>query len=171
MRNTGTKETLPALKDGWMVHFTSKNPTKLNHYWKLTSKYLVLYQSNTDYSVFSKISLDKLLSLEPGGQFPAPHTFQLRTNTLVFYVGDKPQSAPPEEWALKIKKAMMPLGRRDEKRERTMLYTPLEEVFAYYQIFPDAILGAGQFGVVYEAIHRPTGKKVCRFPPCKEHEA
>jgi hypothetical protein len=119
-----------------------------------------MYQSDTDHGIFCKINLDKMFSLDVGGQFPAPHTFQIRTNDLVFYVGDKPQSTTVEDWAAKIKKAMMPIGRPDGMDSKTKIYTALEDVYAYYQLYPDDVLGAGQFGIVYNAVHRPTGRKV-----------
>ncbi|XP_055348989.1 serine/threonine-protein kinase D1-like [Paramacrobiotus metropolitanus] len=172
---TGPKEVLPSLKEGWVVHFTSKNPTRLNHYWKLTSKYIVMYQSNIDQSVYNKIYLDKIFTIDPGVQYPAPHTFQLRTNNMVFYIGDKPQSSAAEEWAIRIKKSLMPIGRAEGVERRDKLFAALEDVFAYYQIFPDGVLGAGQFGVVYEATSRPTGKqvaiKVTDKPRLSEKEA
>ncbi|OQV19912.1 Serine/threonine-protein kinase D1 [Hypsibius exemplaris] len=152
-------ETLPTIKEGWMVHFTSKNPTRLRHYWKLNSRKLIMYQSDTDHSIFCKINLDKMLSLDVGAQFPAPHAFQIRTNDLVFYVGDKPQSTAAEDWAAKLKKSLMPVGRPDGADAKNKVYVALEDIHAYYQLYPDDVLGAGQFGIVYEATHRPTGKK------------
>ena len=45
----------------------------------------------------------------------------------------------------------------------------------YYQIFPDEVLGSGQFGIVYLGVHRMTGKSVAvkiidklRFPTKQE---
>ncbi|GAU96482.1 hypothetical protein RvY_07919 [Ramazzottius varieornatus] len=159
-RSKDTMETLPALKEGWLVHYTSKNPTRLRHYWRLNSSKLIMYQSDTDRSVFCKIPLERIFSMDAGGQLPSPHTFQIRTASLVFYVGDKPQSANAEGWAVKIKKCLMPVGRTEEMDSKNRLYCPLEDIHSYCQIFPDDVLGAGQFGVVYTCKNRLTGAEL-----------
>ena len=153
-------DSLPTIKEGWMVHFTSKNPNRLRHYWRLNSRKLILFQSDTDHSIFCKINLDKVFSVDAGVQFPSPHAFQMRTNDLVFYAGDKPGSSTAEDWAAKIKKGLVPVGRPDGYDARGKIYAALEDVHAYYQLYPDDVLGAGQFGIVYDATHRPTGRKV-----------
>ena len=51
----------------------------------------------------------------------------------------------------------------------------LQDFSEVYQLFPDEILGSGQFGVVYGGVHRKTGRDVAvkvidklRFPTKEE---
>ena len=56
----------------------------------------------------------------------------------------------------------------DEKKHEAK---PKQDLSQLYQVFPDEILGSGQFGIVYGGVHRETGKEVAvkivdklRFP-------
>lgn len=94
-------------------------------------------------------------------------------------------------WADEIKSAYQPVSVTKEdtmmiraKQKEEIVEENTEEAFEeanekdisqVYQVFPDEILGSGQFGVVYGGVHRKTGKEVAvkvidkfRFPTKEE---
>lgn len=76
--------------------------------------------------------------------------------------GGKPATAGPTEKVEEQDKKV------DEKKPEAK---PKPDLSQIYQVFPDEILGSGQFGIVYGGVHRETGKEVAvkivdklRFP-------
>ncbi len=127
------------------------------------------------------------------------YSFALRTADVDYFVCEAPGGEPGDNvtdldsWETSIRQALQPpvVGQgvtsdiaevgteadgednRDEeigqkkKEDRQIQY--------YYQIFPDEVLGSGQFGIVYLGVHRMTGKSVAvkiidklRFPTKQE---
>ncbi|XP_051775951.1 serine/threonine-protein kinase D1 isoform X3 [Erpetoichthys calabaricus] len=82
------------MKEGWMVHFTSKDPLRKRHYWRLDSKCITLFQNETGSKYYKEIPLSEVLSLEPAKNFSLlpsganPHCFEITTAHIVYYVGE-----------------------------------------------------------------------------------
>lgn len=127
------------------------------------------------------------------------HCFELRTANVDYFVGEEPVAVkdkapllnPPETgvgldlakvWENEIRKALMPVTPQAsatptypqqvgmDKEEATC-----NDISQIYQIFPDEVLGSGQFGIVYGGVHRKSSRQVAikvidklRFPTKQE---
>lgn len=185
----GTKVT----KEGWLVHFTSHDSKLRTHYWRLDTKSITLFQNAQSSKYYKEIPLADIRTVEPArrkrGEYM--HCFELHTNTIDYYVGQEPlynlregdsvNLPPPDSgigaylaksWETAIRQALMPVTptpRADEPEDKV---TDLSQV---YEIFPDEVLGSGQFGIVYGGIHKRTQRPVAikvidklRFPTKQE---
>ncbi|XP_050816397.1 serine/threonine-protein kinase D3-like isoform X2 [Gopherus flavomarginatus] len=145
------------LLEGWMVHFTSRDPMRKRHYWVLDSKSLSFFHCESGGKFYKELPLSEILQIRPWeGLTPlassgSPPCFELVTEALVYYVGEHSNSdyESPDD----------------------------TDISRSYQIFPDEVLGAGQFGVVYGGKHRKSGRDVAvkvidklRFPPRQENQ-
>ncbi|OQV13490.1 Serine/threonine-protein kinase dkf-2 [Hypsibius exemplaris] len=236
VRHTKRVELLP-LKEGWLIHFTNKSAMRKKHYWHLDSKTITLYQSENDPKFYKEIPLSDILSCDPGHpSIPAPHTFQLRTHQVVYYVGESPTTETALPWVRAIRQALTPnVAATTNNKTGTGASTPItprvvlnepnnnenmpatvasprsgargasgavaeggafgsptaaaggmmmgtgasgeEDIYKNYQIFPDEVLGSGQFGVVYAGAQRHTQRQVAikviekqRFPNKNEEQ-
>ncbi|XP_017886672.1 serine/threonine-protein kinase D3 isoform X2 [Ceratina calcarata] len=210
------------LKEGWMVHFTSRDPMRRKHYWRLDTKAITLFQNENSSKYYKEIPLVEILSIETAETSRcqrAMHCFELKTPTVDYYVGEDPSYAadncsqiprqqqplpPPESgigahiarsWETSIRQALIPVttvvvsatgqtateqqpaaaaaeqqGRTEPEEEN--LITDMSQL---YEIFPDEVLGSGQFGTVYGGVHRKSGRAVAikvidklRFPTKQE---
>jgi len=191
------------LKEGWMIHYTNKDPTRRRHYWRLDTKSLTFYQNETGKHFFKEIPLSEILTVETAKD--RMHCFEMRTANVDFYVGEDPNfgqkengnaaSALPQaletglgvhlakSWETVIRQALLPLTPQgptstasptppkptnDDNGDREDIGSDIGQV---YQIFPDEVLGSGQFGVVYGGAHRKSNRPVAikvidkmRFP-------
>ncbi|XP_019889492.1 serine/threonine-protein kinase D3 isoform X2 [Ooceraea biroi] len=121
------------LKEGWMVHFTNRDPIRKKHYWRLDTKSITLFQSENGSKYYKEIPLAEISAIETA---KAPRSYQ-------------EESTEPEE--------------------------NVTDMSQLYQIFPDEVLGSGQFGIVYGGVHRKSGRAVAikvidklRFPTKQE---
>ena len=64
---------------------------------------------------------------------------------------------------------ILPLSEKEEREDR------ITDISQLYQIFPDDVLGSGQFGIVYGGVHRRTNRLAAikvidklRFPTKQE---
>ncbi|XP_072464175.1 serine/threonine-protein kinase D2 isoform X2 [Notamacropus eugenii] len=140
-------------------------------------------------------------SLVPPGT--NPHCFEIVTANTIYFVGETPILAPggpgggqaaetARGWETAIRQALMPVILQDAPS--TPGHTPHRQaslsisvsnsqiqenvdIATVYQIFPDEVLGSGQFGVVYGGKHRKTGRDVAvkvidklRFPTKQESQ-
>lgn len=186
------------IKEGWMVHFTNKDRMRKRHYWRLDSKAITLFQSDTGAKYYREISLAEILSVEPAKciQGDAMHCFELHTSTISYYVGEDTmytqgmRDLPAVEsgvgahlaksWETSIRQALMPVLSNTSKAESSsgeaqQLEERPTDISQLYQIFPDEVLGSGQFGTVYGGVHRKSGRSVAikvidklRFPTKQE---
>ncbi|RZF33878.1 hypothetical protein LSTR_LSTR009902 [Laodelphax striatellus] len=185
------------LKEGWMVHFTNKDRMRKRHYWRLDSKSVTLFQSDTGSKYYKEIPLAEILAVESARRLQGDvmHCFELRTANVDYFVGEDPYfgrkegtaiNLPPTEsgigahlaksWETSIRQALMPVAANTSKTEPSA--EPEERVTdmsQLYQIHPDEVLGSGQFGIVYGGLHRKTGRAVAikvidklRFPTKQE---
>uniref|UniRef100_A0A096LYE2 Serine/threonine-protein kinase n=1 Tax=Poecilia formosa TaxID=48698 RepID=A0A096LYE2_POEFO len=196
------------MKEGWMVHYTSKDTLRKRHYWRLDSKCITLYQNDTGSKYYREIPLSEILSLEPAQNFSLlpeganPHCFEITTAMLVYYVGENLLRAPHKVsgvgqdvarmWEMAIQHALMPAvstgichnshrsGHKEISISISVSNCQIQETMdinSVYQIFPDEVLGSGQFGIVYGGKHRKSGRDVAikiidklRFPTKQESQ-
>ncbi|XP_054290334.1 serine/threonine-protein kinase D1-like [Macrosteles quadrilineatus] len=183
------------LKEGWMVHFTTKDRMRKRHYWRLDSKCITLFQSDSGSKYYKEIPLAEILSVEPATmqQGDVMHCFEIHTSNVQYLVGEDPlygrsvpniQLPPPDSgvgahlaksWETSIRHALMPVAsnaKADMSSEPEERVTDMNQL---YQIFPDEVLGSGQFGIVYGGVDRKSGRAVAikvidklRFPTKQE---
>ncbi|XP_055027380.1 serine/threonine-protein kinase D1 isoform X1 [Misgurnus anguillicaudatus] len=205
------------MKEGWLVHFTSKDTLRKRHYWRLDSKCITLFQNDTGSKYYKEIPLSEMLSLEPAKTFNLlpeganPHCFEIATTSLVYYVGENLARADvgtsgygsnvlvsgvgqdvARMWEMAIQHALMPViakgishgGHHSYHKEVSISISVSNcqiqenvDISTVYQIFPDEVLGSGQFGIVYGGKHRKTGRDVAikiidklRFPTKQESQ-
>lgn len=130
------------------------------------------------------------------------HVFEVHTESVIFYVGEdptwggrkdafvnSPESGVGREqalcWEHAIRQGLMPVTPQPSSEPSSGSSVPTdghavpqgkdEDVSQLYQIFPDDILGSGQFGIVYGARHRKDSREVAikvidklRFPTKQE---
>uniref|UniRef100_A0A8D3CAC4 Serine/threonine-protein kinase n=1 Tax=Scophthalmus maximus TaxID=52904 RepID=A0A8D3CAC4_SCOMX len=202
-----------AMKEGWMVHYTSKDTLRKRHYWRLDSKCITLFQNDTGGKYYKEIPLSEILSLEPvqtAAPLPDganPHCFEIATVTLVYYVGENLLRAGSSAsgssvlvsgvgpdvarmWEMAIQHALMPAvstGVSHSSHHSGHISISISvsncqiqenvDINSVYQIFPDEVLGSGQFGIVYGGKHRKSGRDVAikiidklRFPTKQESQ-
>ncbi|XP_019480750.1 PREDICTED: serine/threonine-protein kinase D2 [Hipposideros armiger] len=139
-------------------------------------------------------------SLVPPGT--NPHCFEIVTANTTYFVGETPGGAPggpsgqgaeaARAWETAIRQALMPvilqdapsaLGHAPHRQASLSISVSNSQIqenvdiATVYQIFPDEVLGSGQFGVVYGGKHRKTGRDVAvkvidklRFPTKQESQ-
>ncbi|XP_008216191.1 serine/threonine-protein kinase D1 isoform X2 [Nasonia vitripennis] len=183
------------LKEGWMVHFTNRDPSRKRHYWRLDTKAITLFQSDTGSKYYKEIPLSEILAIETARTPHADtmHCFELRTANIDYYVGEdlsygneRAQLPPPESgvgahlarsWETSIRQALMPVtgASSSQDSDSTEPEENITDMSQLYQIFPDEVLGSGQFGIVYGGVHRKTSRTVAikvidklRFPTKQE---
>ncbi|XP_026543865.1 serine/threonine-protein kinase D2 [Notechis scutatus] len=140
------------------------------------------------------------LSLLPPGA--NPHCFEIVTANATYYVGENGAPSNPQHggdglehakaWELALRQALMPVvlqgvpaaqgqpPHRQASLRISVSNSQIQEnvdIATVYQIFPDEVLGSGQFGVVYGGKHRKTGRDVAvkvidklRFPTKQESQ-
>uniref|UniRef100_A0A8C5C8S0 protein kinase C n=1 Tax=Gadus morhua TaxID=8049 RepID=A0A8C5C8S0_GADMO len=195
------------VKEGWMVHYTSKDTMRKRHYWRLDTKCITLFQNDTGSKYYKEIPLSEILSLQPAQTLcllqdgSNPHCFEIVTAALVYYVGETGPRSDGAGGAVLVSARHQTLaGALERTLERTVARTlagtparTLEvsvsisvsnhqvqenvDISSVYQIFPDEVLGSGQFGIVYGGKHRKSGRDVAikiidklRFPTKQESQ-
>ena len=105
---------------------------------------------------------------------------------MIYYVGESPTAEVAVPWMRAIKQALTPVVMKNASpMPKVVLNEPndavpvsprtagnggaagspmgtgdLEDIHKNYQIFPDEVLGSGQFGVVYAGVQRHTQRQV-----------
>jgi len=174
------------LKEGWLVHHTSKDPTRKKHYWRLDSKCITLFVADTGTKFYKEVPLADILSMVQPETETSP-TMVIRTANINIIVAQDMQSDESENvktWETAIKQALMPVqpgasDRRGSSKEAASNVAADKEkekdISQAYQIFLDDVLGSGQFGIVYGGVHRMSSRAVAikvidkmRFPTKQE---
>uniref|UniRef100_A0A8C1Z568 protein kinase C n=1 Tax=Cyprinus carpio TaxID=7962 RepID=A0A8C1Z568_CYPCA len=208
IRHTKRKSS-NVMKEGWLVHFTSKDT--------LVSALGVRFQIRPLNLLQQEIPLSEVLSLEPAKTFNLlpeganPHCFEIATASLVYYVGENLARAEggtlgygssvlvsgvgqdvARMWEMAIQHSLMPVitkgishgGHHNYHKDVSISISVSNcqiqenvDISTVYQIFPDEVLGSGQFGIVYGGKHRKTGRDVAikiidklRFPTKQESQ-
>lgn len=186
-----------------MVHFTDKDGQRRRHYWRLDSKSVTMFKDDKSPNYYKEILLNSIIGIElfklnPSAEFlRAPHIFEIRQQNIIYYVGEDPFYGAQEgslvvssesgkgleqarHWEHAIRQAMMPVTPTSSVNQdgaETVNGVPEEalDISQLYQIFPDEVLGSGQFGIVYGGKQRKTNVEVAikvidkmRFPTKQE---
>ncbi|CAI4233034.1 unnamed protein product [Auanema sp. JU1783] len=173
--------------EGWMIHFELSDPERrLKHYWILADNSINMYHEyNEGVGVnpsrsYRIIPLHEILAItEHTGppilsKYP-PHCFEIRTTSnQVFCVGENLHAystEPPKKlprylsirppsntqlWFQALKEALQPPVSYNDPPNME----PALDFSALYQVLSERPLGSGQFGTVYSAVHRSSGKEV-----------
>ncbi|KAL1501781.1 hypothetical protein ABEB36_007046 [Hypothenemus hampei] len=188
------------IKEGWLVHFTNKDKTVRRHFWRLDTKSIVLFQSDQTAKYYKEIPLAEILAIDTARtkQGVAMHCFEIRTTNVDYFVGQDPlydlqdgnnvNLPPPDSgvgaylaksWETTIRQALMPVTANTTTAKVEDVPSQSEEQITdmsqIYQIYPDEVLGSGQFGIVYGGVHKRSGRVVAikvidklRFPTKQE---
>ncbi|XP_074142697.1 serine/threonine-protein kinase D3 isoform X1 [Sminthopsis crassicaudata] len=117
------------VKEGWMVHYTSRDNLRKRHYWRLDSKFLTLFQNESGSKYYKEIPLSEILRVSPPQDLSHishgsnPHCFEIITDTMVYFVGENnggschsPMLAATgvgldvaQSWEKAIRQALMPV--------------------------------------------------------------
>ncbi|KAL0620975.1 Serine/threonine-protein kinase D3, partial [Plecturocebus cupreus] len=117
------------VKEGWMVHYTSRDNLRKRHYWRLDSKCLTLFQNESGSKYYKEIPLSEILRISSPQDFTNisqgsnPHCFEIITDTMVYFVGENngDSSHNPvlaatgvgldvaQSWEKAIRQALMPV--------------------------------------------------------------
>jgi len=195
-----------------MVHFTDKDNMRKRHYWRLDSKSITMFKSETGPNYYKEVPLSEILSVEKSnGESGDPvFCFAIKTASVVFFVGEDSASndnaagavsnkLAVTEFEAAIRSAVTPVVKTSSEAavsKEEPSAAPVKEAKAVsvkvpekekekegreteiskaYQIFPDEVLGSGQFGIVYGGVHRISGRAVAikvidklRFPTKQE---
>ncbi|KAM9355984.1 serine/threonine-protein kinase D3-like isoform 1-T1 [Pholidichthys leucotaenia] len=123
------RKSSTVVKEGWMVHYTSRDNLRKRHYWRLDSKSLTLFQNESGAKYYKEIPLSEILQVEPAqdfGRLPQgsnPHCFEIITASMVYYVGEDnggPHHNPVlaasgvgrdvgQSWEKAVRQALMPV--------------------------------------------------------------
>ncbi|KAK3092459.1 hypothetical protein FSP39_003050 [Pinctada imbricata] len=147
------------------------------------------------------ISIEMAKVKPPPDQSKAPHVFEIRLQNVTYFVGEDPTFGGGEGsfvvstesgsgleqakyWEHAIRQALMPVtpttSVSDGKSNGEWLILCSFTFYSFdisqmYQIYPDDVLGSGQFGIVYGGKHRKTNREVAikvidklRFPTKQE---
>ncbi|XP_007458735.1 PREDICTED: serine/threonine-protein kinase D2 [Lipotes vexillifer] len=177
-----TRKSSTTLREGWVVHYSNKDTLEIP-----LSEILAVEPAQN-------------FSLVPPGT--NPHCFEIVTANTTYFVGETPGGAPggpsgqgaetARGWETAIRQALMPVilqdapsapghaPHRQASLSISVSNSQIQEnvdIATVYQIFPDEVLGSGQFGVVYGGKHRKTGRDVAvkvidklRFPTKQESQ-
>lgn len=116
-----------AVKEGWLVHFTSKDKSVKKHYWRLDTKSITLFVSDQGTKYYKELPLTEIVAIETARNFQGDvrHCFEIRTANVDYFVGLDPISEgdevvlPPcnsgvgayiaKSWETEIRQALMPV--------------------------------------------------------------
>ena len=181
-----------------MTHFTNKDSSKKKYYWRLDNKCITLFKSDTGPNYYKEIPLSEILAVDNAkkmtGAENVPHRFEIRTANVDFFVGEVTETDSEYflGWETSIRQALEPsltttsgtesstssgadLGTGTSRDSQAQKEGRETEISQSYQLFPDEVLGSGQFGIVYGGVHRVSGRNVAikiidkmRFPTKQE---
>ncbi|PAV84073.1 hypothetical protein WR25_21174 isoform B [Diploscapter pachys] len=182
-----TRATSQPHVEGWMIHFVLSDPERrLKHYWVLANNAIHMYNEYNEglgvnpNRVYKILPLAEIIAITQHSGPPVlsrhpPHCFEIRTtNNTVYCVGENlnyysgepvrkmPRSLsfrPPSNtqlWFQALKESLQPPPSKSDPENAELAL----EFANLYQVLSEKTLGSGQFGTVYSAIQRHTGKEV-----------
>uniref|UniRef100_A0A3Q2PEG6 protein kinase C n=1 Tax=Fundulus heteroclitus TaxID=8078 RepID=A0A3Q2PEG6_FUNHE len=131
------RKSSTVVKEGWMVHYTSRDNLRKRHYWRLDTKTLTLFQNESAAKFYKEVPLSEILQVEAAQDFSSlpqgsnPHCFEVITATMVYYVGED-TGGPHHNPVLAASGVGRVVGRSWEKaiRQALMPVTPKASVGA-----------------------------------------
>jgi len=179
-RNTKQHSTSTILQEGWLLHFTSVDALSRRHYWRLDSKSITLYRSDHGTNYHREIPLCDILSVDivqktDESSSKSSEFLKINTSTTNIFVCTEKEakSGTLNRWHSVIKRALKPVDTTEQqanvscglKRKVSVMISFRHEtqndkaadISEIYQVFPDEVLGSGQFGIVYGGKHRKRG--------------
>ncbi|XP_038074704.1 serine/threonine-protein kinase D3-like isoform X2 [Patiria miniata] len=136
------------LKEGWMVHCTDKDSMRKRHFWRIDTKSITLYQSDSSTRYYKEIPLSEILAVKTGSsdEEKSSHCFEIKTARTIYFVGEKKEVAmatltvdgeesPTESgigievakiWEKKIRQALMPVTPQQSTTSVTSSSSPME---------------------------------------------
>ncbi|KAG8180693.1 hypothetical protein JTE90_006251 [Oedothorax gibbosus] len=180
------------LKEGWLVHHTNKEGMRKRHFWRLDTKSVTLFQNDTTSKYYKEIPLSEILSVEISKHNTCSdqnqgYYLELRTANVDYYATE--EIIHLKSWDTAIRQALMPVdtpkaaNQNANNTKDSFCGVPAKkehpeqslDISLQYQIFPDEVLGSGQFGIVYGGVHRTSTRAVAikvidkmRFPTKQE---
>lgn len=93
-----------AIKEGWLVHFTSLDSTVKRYYWRLDSKTITLFISEQGSKYHKEIPLADIQAIETNNDVRGDNNycFEIRTANVTFYAGQDPLAGVREEQAVRL---------------------------------------------------------------------
>ena len=126
-----------------------------------------MFQAETGNNFYKEIPLSEILAVETVKTRAADteHYLEIRTANLDYFVGSGEDEGGPAGWEAAIRQSLMPAGAAGAAgatggsagaagSEPGGEKTEAPDISQSYQIFPDEVLGSGQFGIVYGGVHR-----------------
>ena len=125
-----------------------------------------MFQAETGNNFYKEIPLSEILAVETVKTRAADteHYLEIRTANLDYFVGSGEDEDGLAGWEAAIRQSLMPAGAAGEAEasaapgasgsEPCVEKTEAPDISQSYQIFPDEVLGSGQFGIVYGGVHR-----------------
>lgn len=93
-----------AIKEGWLVHFTSLDPTVKRYFWRLDSKTITLFMSEQGSKYHKEIPLADIQGIETNNDVRAENNycFEIRTANVKYFAGQDPLAGVREEQAIRL---------------------------------------------------------------------
>ncbi|XP_033626068.1 serine/threonine-protein kinase D1-like isoform X2 [Asterias rubens] len=136
------------LKEGWMVHCTDKDSMRKRHFWRIDTKSITLYQSDSSTRYYKEIPLSEILAVKTvaSDDEKSMHCFEVQTARTTYLVGEKKEvtmatltvdgeESPTESgigtevakiWEKKIRQALMPVTPQQSTTSVTSSSSPME---------------------------------------------
>lgn len=120
------RRTGQIIKEGWLVHFTNRDPSIRRHYWRIDSKMIALHNSENGSNYFKEIPLADIMTIDSSSTCGS-YCFRIQTRNVDYFVGQHNTSDTSNEvqimtspnsglgahlaksWETTIRQAMMPI--------------------------------------------------------------
>ncbi|CAG2122734.1 unnamed protein product, partial [Medioppia subpectinata] len=161
------------LKEGWVSHYTNKDSSRKKHYWRLDTKAITMFQNEGSSKYYKELPLPEISlinwnRLQSQTNSVSQYCFEIITANVTYFVGEEAEIA--KTWETAIRQALMPMtpnthdiryqsGHQIQSGQPSDHNSSLD-ISYQYQIFPDEVLGSGQFGIVYGGVHKTSGRSV-----------
>lgn len=93
-----------AIKEGWLVHYTSLDATVKRYFWRLDSKTITLFISEQGSKYHKEIPIGEIQVIQTNNDVRVDNNycFEIRTPTVSYFVGQDPLVGVREEQAVRL---------------------------------------------------------------------
>lgn len=93
-----------SFKEGWLVHYTNFDKIVKRYYWRLDAKTITLFVSEEGSKYHKEIQLADIQCIEinTNPSLSRNYYFELRTNDVIYYIGQDPLVGVKEEHAVRL---------------------------------------------------------------------